>query len=152
MTNQKPEDSCMGIVCCMRTCFLMTVALVVLAFAFGTTFAADDVYKRGQDQTIWVNCDNPTSRTDGTPLVLSEIEKVVYYVDQVGGFTGTPLVTIEMLGGCMAAPVDLQTLPVNTEMGRYAKTVDTGGLESIVESGRTFIVQSANPNAPGRIR
>lgn len=142
----------MNIICCMRTCFLLTVALVVLSFAAGTTFAADDVYKRGQDQTIYVNCDNPTTRTDGTPLPADQIQAVEYYIDVAGGFTGSPLLTIEMLGGCMPAPVDLQSLPVNVELGRYAKTIDTGGLESVVESGRTLVVQSANPNAPGRIR
>ena len=114
--------------------------------------AADDMYKRGKDQNFTANCINPTERTDGTPLALSEIAEIVYYVDVSGGFTGNPLLTINMQGGCMAVPVDLQQFPINIELGRYAKTIDTGGLESIVAAGRTFIVQSANPKAPGQIR
>lgn len=142
----------MNIICCMRTCFLLTVALVVLAFAAGTTFAADVTYKRGHDQSYTAGCTDPATRTDGTAIAAGEIAEVVYYVDAVGGLTGSPLLTINMTGGCMDVPVDLQQFPVNVELGKYATAETTDGLVSEVGVGPTFVVQSANPNAPGQIK
>lgn len=137
---------------CFRSCMIMAMCMFLFGIAAGNVWAADDVYKRGKDQTININCDNPTTRTDGTALAVDEIHSVEYYIDVAGGFTGTPLLTVEMLGGCMSTTIDLQQLPVKVELGRYAKTVDTGGLESVVAAGRTFIIETANPNAPGQIR
>ena len=113
-----------------------------------TVSAADITYKRGQDKTYVASCVNPTERVDGTPLSPDEIAEVIYYVSN----GATSLLTINMNGGCTDTTIDLQQFPSNTELGTYAKTIDIDGLESVVSAGLTFIIQNANPNAPGHIQ
>ena len=132
----------------------MKKTLIVLAMLVSfTAVAEDDVYKRGKDKTFIAGCTDPTTRTDGTVLEVGEIAEVNYYIDKTDGNLNTPEFTLVMINGCLDSTVDLQQFQVNTTYYKYGTATTTDALTSIASTpGRSFVVQSANPNAPGQIR
>ena len=118
--------------------------------------AEDDVYKRGQDQSFIADCANPTTRTDGSNLPLSEIDRVEYFIDDSVpvdyASLGNPLYTLIMDGGCAPSSVDLQQFPTRTTLYKFGFTIDTDGNTSPVSISRSMVVNTANPNAPGQIK
>lgn len=129
--------------------FIMSICLMSVAGA------ADKVYKRGQDQVGTVTCTNPTTRTDGTALDVTEIAKVELYIDEVEGNVDTPNDTFVMMGGCQTMQFPLQNYPSGTVFYVYGRTFDTSDPElvSVVSpevSNTSFVIQNANPNAPGQ--
>lgn len=133
----------MTIPCCMRTCFMLTVALVCFAFFVGTTMA-EDIYKRSDGFTA--DCDNPTAREDGTLLDwATEGGDVTYYVLMEEGNLNTLALTIEMTGGCQAVPVDTKQWPVG-RYWRHAIATDSASQASRLSPGVPFILQNARPN------
>ena len=95
-------------------------------------------------------CDNATERTDGTPLDVSEIDRVEYYIDPTDQ-NPSPAYTIPMAGGCQDLFVDTRQFPVG-DYFRYAKTIDTDDRESDLSPGTAFTIQKPRPNPPGNLR
>jgi len=132
----------------MKKLLVLTIAAIL-----STPAQALDVFKRGRDKTTTVNCDNPTTRTDGSPI--GTISKVEIYVDPQEGNVTNPLHTIIMTGGCMPSTLDLQAFPANIVYWQYGKTFTSDGLESVVSptvDNNQFVIENPDPNAPGRIR
>ena len=142
------------------------IALAMVAFA---TIACEknadaaDTYKRGVDSTFTAGCTDPTERTDGTALSASEIASVEYYIDDVDGNgltyeqiqANVPTFTRVMANGCASTrdfSVDLQQFPVMKTQYRFAVAKDTDNQYSVGSVSNEFIIQSANPNAPGQIK
>ena len=114
--------------------------------------ATAEVVKRSDGFTA--NCDNPTTREDGTLLPVSEIKQVQYFVDPVYGNVANPDLTVLMTGGCNPTFIDTKQLAVGTYY-RYAITEDTSGLLSVVSVqsiSDPLVLQNANPNAPGNVK
>ena len=101
-------------------------------------------------QGFIAGCDNPTERTDGTPMTVAEIDRVEYFIDPVDQ-NPDPLYTIPMVGGCQDMAVDTRQFPVG-DYFRFAKTIDTDGLESDLSAGIPFSIQKARPKPPSGVR
>lgn len=125
------------------------LALVIACITSATQAA--DIYKRGHDKQYTAGCVDAIARTDGTPLLASEIAKVEYMIDDVDGNLVNPLFTVIMMGGCQDTIIDLQQFPAG-DYFRYAITVDTDGLVSAVSQSNPFTMKNAPPNAPGQLR
>ena len=75
-----------------------------------------DIVQWSQGYTA--NCDNPTERTDGTTLDISEIKRVEYFISTLDGLAGQEraaltggqvVFAISMIGGCAPVFVDVKS-------------------------------------------
>ena len=129
----------------------MKFTIIMLAMMLALPATAE-VVKRSDGYTA--TCDNPTQRTDGTTLPLSEIKQIQYFIDPVYGNSTSPDLTVLMSGGCKPTFVDTKQLTAGTYY-RYAITEDTEGQLSVVSVQSTsdpLILQNAKPKAPGNIK
>jgi len=116
-------------------CLLLLVSMGV--------WAEGMVYEGG---TKTVHCTDATERTDGTPLLPEEIERVEIYVRTEDG-AGTVEATILMPGGCRPMSLDLSNL---TEGQKYQDgvTYDTAGRVSAHSVSLPFEYLKAPPGPP----
>jgi hypothetical protein len=117
-----------------------------------STSAHAQIVKRNTGYTG--DCDNPTARTDGTPLAVTEIHSVEYYLFPTGETDPTKYALKHvLLGGCRPTHIDTSDVPVG-DYRAFGKTIDTDGKPSVMSEGSTEIIsiQNASPNAPGRLR
>ena len=113
--------------------------------------ATAQVVKRSDGYTA--SCTNAIEREDGTPLPSNEIQSVWYYLDMTYGEVANPTKSILMSGGCRDTFIDTKQMQVG-DYHRYAVTVDTDGVSSVVSPQLTDVltIQNARPKAPGNIR
>jgi len=118
---------------------------IILMLLSMPVFAIDVQWSKG----YLGNCDNPTERVDGTPLLASEIDHVVYQIksgDQV-------VYEALMAGGCKETFIDTKLYVPPGDYLLYGYTVDTEGRESVLsEPGVVLTVQKARPKAPSGFR
>ena len=117
-----------------------------------SVFAADVTYQKGKDKSFVGGCVDATEREDGSVLPPEEIATVKYYVDDVDGNLSDPLHMVMMTGGCKDSMIDLTLFPVDIVFYSYAQTIDTEQRESVSSVSKSFIIQKANPSAPGQIK
>lgn len=122
--------------------FLIALSLTLLV---GPTQA--DTFKLGVDTVKVLNCDNATTRTDGTELLLQDIDSVICYVDKTDQNDQTPVLTITMEGGCQPMGIDLNSLTPGTWM-QFCRTVDSGGRTDGLSAGVPFDLLAPDPAAP----
>lgn len=98
----------------------------------------------GLDTTKTVNCTNATTRTDGSPLAASDIERVEFDITN-----GTDTYTIPMIGGCQPLSFDLTTLTAGT-WDQVGRTYDADGRESVNSAAVPFgyVESTADPDPP----
>lgn len=101
------------------------------------------------------NCDNPTARTDGTPLTASEIAYVDYYLYPVGETDPAKYGSKQtIMGGCRATQIVTKDLVSGVAYRAFGTATDMDDRTSAMSAGSldTFKIQNANPNAPGNLR
>jgi hypothetical protein len=118
----------------------------LMLFAF-PVHAADVQWSQGFN----IDCDNPTERSDGTPLEVTEITSIKYYIFKDGEAT-TPEYTHEAFGAC--APTLIDTKQGTTGIKNiFATTKDTDGRESSSYSnGLTHTIIKSRPKPPRGLR
>lgn len=116
----------------------IAVAALLAVFLPGLASAAGSQ----SDDISWTL---PTTRTDNTPLPVSEIDRTEIEVTKAGVLVGVDAVP---------APATSYTwnrdLPPNYTMCYRARVVDTGGLESAWTAAVCKTVKAA-PNPPGQL-
>jgi len=128
----------------------MKFTIIMLAMMLALPATAQ-VVKRNDGYTA--GCTNATEREDGTPLPASEIQSVWYLINKTYGDITNPTKSVLMSGGCKDTYVDTKQMPVG-DYHRYAITVDTDGVQSVVSPQMTDVltIQNAKPKAPGNIK
>ena len=101
------------------------------------------VYSGNEKQ---VRCDNPTTRTDGTSLPVSEIDRVEIFIGQTDQDINTPH-KVTMVGGCTDTPFDLTQLQEG-QWYQYGIAVDTAGRISSLSATLPFMYTRMAPNPP----
>jgi hypothetical protein len=121
---------------------MKSIMLCLLFLAASVAHA--ETYYVDHDLTMPVNCTNPTAREDGTPLLLSEIDRIEFFI-----FKGFEQHVVTMQEGCALVNFDLSVLTPG-RWGKQALTHDTGGRLGKVVEGLPFeyAVFIANPNGP----
>ena len=119
---------------------LVTILMVTVAWS---AYADGTVYSGNEKQ---VRCDNPTTRTDGTPLPVSEIDRVEIFIGQTDQDINTPH-KVTMVGGCTDTPFDLTQLQEG-QWYQYGIAVDTAGRISSLSATLPFMYQKNPPSPP----
>jgi hypothetical protein len=132
---------------------MMIAALAVALGAVISTARADGkILTDGIDPTLQTsNCTVPATREDGSPLLLSEIAYLDFYLTQdLSAPDGEPVVS-DFAVSCTAT-FDLSTLAYG-QWYLYWKTVDTGMQVSQRSTTVPFVwkVKDAPPSAPGNV-
>ena len=124
---------------------LLAVFLVafLLAFASLNAKAEGTVYSGNEKQ---IRCTNPDTRTDGTPLPVSEIDRIEIFISQTDQDINTPHKVV-MPGGCVDTPFDLTQLQEG-EWYQYGVAVDTAGRISSLSATLPFEYQKSAPRPP----
>ena len=121
----------------MKLLYLMLLMLVAV-----NVQAKDFII--GIDTSKMVTCTNATTRVDGSPLAVSDIERV-----EVDITNETLTYTITMMGGCQPMSFDLTQLSPGT-WNHIGRTYDTDGRESVGSAPVPFgyVKSTALPNPP----
>ena len=117
---------------------------LILSLLLLTASAQAKVYFIDVDFMMPLNCTNPTSRVDGTPLLISEIDSI-----QINVYNDMQIHTVYMNGGCALTDFDLSVLTVGT-WNKEFMTIDTGGRVSAIVQGKPFDYEAfvVAPNPP----
>lgn len=101
-------------------------------------------YIIGIDTSKMVTCTNATMRADGSPLAVSDIERV-----EIDITNETLTYTITMMGGCQPMSFALTQLSPGT-WNQVGRTYDTDGRESVDSAPVPFgyVKSTALPNPP----
>ena len=125
---------------------LVALAAFVLSLIAFQVLADGDVYTGG---TRTINCTNPDSRTDGTPLSSDEIDVIRIYISDVDQ-SDTPQHTVIMAGGCTPSQFSMDALPEG-QLYAYGQTIDTASRESGYSASVPFVLMRVGPEAPSGI-
>jgi hypothetical protein len=135
----------------MKSVYFTTLAVVLLMLMFATfaAFAEGPVYI----DEVPMGCDNPTTRTDGTALDPSEIDRVLFFIsDTVTDLPPpadfSPAHTEIMTGGCADRVLPTGSLTPGKQYYKLAVTYDTGARVSSYSDFFPFTTDLAPPNAP----
>ena len=117
---------------------------LIAAMLLASFTAQAKTYFIDVDFMMPLNCTNPTERTDGSPLLLSEIDAI-----QINIYNDMQVHTVYMNGGCAPTQFDLSALTPGTWSKEFM-TIDTGGRISAIVQGKSFDYEAfvAAPNAP----
>ena len=123
--------------------FSFGIAVVLFLLVAAASVQAK-VYFIDVDFMMQLDCNNPTSRVDGTPLLLSEIQSI-----QINVYNDMEIHTAYMEGGCALSNFDLSVLTAGT-WNKEFMTIDTGGRVSAIVQGKPFDYETfvAAPNPP----
>jgi hypothetical protein len=121
---------------------LLAVSVMLLAY-MADTYADGTVYT-GTEKTL--KCDNPTARTDGTPLPASEIDRIEIHISP-NDLDLNPPYTTSMPGGCADTQFDLTPL-AEGQYYQYGVTYDTSGRVSALSASLPFMRSLLNPLPP----
>jgi hypothetical protein len=123
--------------------------LILIISTLTCTVSAEDIqWSKGYIGT----CINPTQRVDGTPLDVSEILRVEYYLDKTDGNITNPELIVLMQGGCQDAFVDTKQVGTGDYFA-YARTFTTDSLDSVASApGVQNQIQKARPKSPSGLR
>ena len=125
---------------------------LLLALSFSADAAVVDVQRT---QGFTANCDNATTREDGSALPLSEIHSVTFFMYAIGETNvANYAAKQEVLGGCRSVTIITKDLTAGKTYNLQAVTTDTGTLVSDLSatSVNTYAIQNSRPKNPKNLR
>lgn len=127
----------------------MRIITTIVLMLLGTLLHADTVQ---WSQGYLGNCDNPTEREDGTPLLPAEIGRVEYYLDRTDGNITNPELTVIMTGGCSETFINTKAVGTGDYFA-YGRVFDTDGIDSVASSpGVPKTIQKSRPKPATNFR